>query len=791
MIFDILKRDLKRKKTMNVILLLFMILSVMFVSSSINSMLSVTSSLDSMFDKAGVGDYLIATVGTESENEIDEKIGSMSCVSSYKKTNILYLNENSIKENGRILDLTSTGILCSIDDTEIKLFDKNKMDLKEVNDGEIYMKRSFMDENNVKDGSRLSISVGGLTKEFTIKGSMIDAIFGSDMMGTPRFIISRKDFDEFSQNITDIRYGMTKGFIYSLSTSDTAAVQDGVSGINGVSFMASRDLLKTTYIMDMIIAATFLIVSVCLIIISVVILRFTIGFTISEEYREIGVMKAIGIKNSSIRGLYMVKYLAMALVGAVIGFFAGIPFGNMMTEMSSKNFTGSSYNSYLLNLLCSAAVFGLIGLFTWFSTRKVKKFTPVDAIRSGETGKRYKKKGLMKLSKSRKHPVFFMALNDILSGFRHFAVMTITFVAGILMLTILLNTITTLQSPKLLTWFSMAECDVALEDKAATEKFTVPEGQTMRTDYLKDMEKNLAENDIPAKCFSESLFKFAVTKGDKKAVTLVFIGANTTTDMYSYIEGTPPENENEIALSYIVADNLGAKVGDTVKVKTGSEYEEFIVTATYQSMNNMGEGLRFNENKKLDFSKALGFFGYQIRYTDNPSEGENQSRFEKIKELYPEYIVRTGGEFVDYSIGGIAKRLAEIKNFVLIVVMLINIFVVVLMEKSFLTKERGEIALLKALGFRNRSIIIWQTLRIMFIMASAVLIAVLLTEPVSQLAISGIFRIMGAKYIIFDVNIIETYIFYPLTVFAVTVLSALLSTFGIRGISSQEVNNIE
>ena len=31
MFFDILKRDLKRKKTMNVIILLFVILSVMFI----------------------------------------------------------------------------------------------------------------------------------------------------------------------------------------------------------------------------------------------------------------------------------------------------------------------------------------------------------------------------------------------------------------------------------------------------------------------------------------------------------------------------------------------------------------------------------------------------------------------------------------------------------------------------------------------------------------------------------------------------------------------------------------
>ncbi len=55
MFFDILKRDLKRKKTMNIIILLFVILSVMFVSSSVTNLTAVTGSLDSFFDKAGVG----------------------------------------------------------------------------------------------------------------------------------------------------------------------------------------------------------------------------------------------------------------------------------------------------------------------------------------------------------------------------------------------------------------------------------------------------------------------------------------------------------------------------------------------------------------------------------------------------------------------------------------------------------------------------------------------------------------------------------------------------------------
>lgn len=84
--------------------------------------------------------------------------------------------------------------------------------------------------------------------------------------------------------------------------------------------LGDSGMLKMTYVMDMIIAGTLLAVSVCLILIAFVVLRFTISFVLTEEYREIGVMKAIGIGSAKIRSLYMVKYFALALAGAANGF---------------------------------------------------------------------------------------------------------------------------------------------------------------------------------------------------------------------------------------------------------------------------------------------------------------------------------------------------------------------------------------------------------------------------------------------------------------------------------------
>ena len=56
MFFKILKKDLKRSKTMNIILFLFIILATTFVASGLNNVISVISGMDYFLEQA-VGEY--------------------------------------------------------------------------------------------------------------------------------------------------------------------------------------------------------------------------------------------------------------------------------------------------------------------------------------------------------------------------------------------------------------------------------------------------------------------------------------------------------------------------------------------------------------------------------------------------------------------------------------------------------------------------------------------------------------------------------------------------------------
>ena len=150
----------------------------------------------------------------------------------------------------------------------------------------------------------------------------------------------------------------------------------------------------------------------------------------------------------------------------------------------------------------------------------------------------------------------------------------------------------------------------------------------------------------------------------------------------------------------------------------------------------------------------------------------------------------TADEFTDYIINS-ASYLGNTKNIVVLVVILINILVAVLMEKSFLTKERGEIAMLKAIGFKDGSIVLWQTLRISLVMLAATVVSIIINNPVCQLTGGAVFKIMGAKKMIFDPNILESYVIYPMIILAATLFGVVLTALSVRHISANEINSIE
>ncbi len=789
MYLNILKKDLKRKKAMNIILLLFIILATMFVSSSANNILSVTTALDDYFEMADVPDYLVTTMNKNLAVDIYEEVNSADTVERYEIENMIFLSpENFIFENDEIKIHGGTNMVQS--DISLNYFLSDGSILETVNKGELYMTESKADSLGVEIGDKLTIELNGASCEVTLKDKIKDALFGANQLSMTRYIISEADYDTLiSPKDTESFYGGSLVYIHS-SDIDTAVTQLKPLLDNSILTMDSA-FMKFTYVFDMIVVGLLLVVSLILIAIAFVVLHFTITFTLSEEFREIGVMKAIGISNLRIRGLYLVKYMGLSVIGAIIGLLLSLPFGEMLMSVSSQTIIIGNSNPIILNILCAVLVIAVILLFCYGCTGKVKKMTPIDAIRNGQTGERFRKKSLMSLGKSKLGATPFLALNDIVSAPKRYSIITLTFVLCMSLIFILSNTVSTMNSGSLSTTFGWADCDIYLDSKVAMEAMT-EDGHEYLEKHFDDMEKILADNGMPAKCYYETVFNLPIVYGENESNVCIYHGTGTTMDMYEYTAGTMPQNTNEIAITRLSADKLKANIGDTVIIKTIDGDKEYIITAFFQSMNQQGDGIRLHSDEKINYIQAQGGMGTQIMFTDNPDNKEIERRIDEIARIFPDYEnIETCAETTSDMLG-VTETLAAVKSLVAILTIVLSALITVLMERSFIAKETGEIALMKAIGTRNGKIYAYHALRFTFVGIIAVIFAEIFAMPLTHLCIDPIFKMMGMELAVdYVIDPLELFLIFPAIILATTTLSALLTSLYTRKIKSSDTANIE
>ncbi|MDE6763982.1 MAG: ABC transporter permease [Oscillospiraceae bacterium] len=795
MYLNILKKDLKRKRAMNVILLVFIILASMFMSSGVSNILTVTTALDRYFEMADVPDYFAVYQNKLSDKDVYKVLENASAIDEFRIEDGVCISQSNITRKGEPLDASNTSQTLALQSDRVmglNYFLDDGSILKSVPKGKIYT-AAFTEKNmGLKVGDRITVEVEGVSREFTFAGGFKDAVCGPELMGIKKFIINGEDFDEYMSNET-IKT-MYNGKLLYIHTADVDRTKSQIADIfDSFTFESAMDMLNRAYIFDMIITGLILAVSLILIIISFVMLRFTIAFTLSEEFREIGVMKAIGIRNIKIRGLYLIKYSAISVVGAAVGLVLSYPFGKMLMGLSTGAIIIDSGSNAFVNIGCAILVAAVILLFCLGCTGRVSKMSPIDAVRNGQTGERFRKKSVMSLGKSKLGTTAFLAANDIVSSPKRYGIIILTFFLCMSLLIILSNTVASLKSGKLLKYFSSAECHVVTDIGDEAMEFMTEDGHEKVEKYLEDMERTLAENGMPAECMTEYFMYPMIKHGEYESKTALLQGTGTTTDMYEYSEGTPPQNSGEIAITTVLAKTLKAAVGDTVTLSypTG-EMEDFIITALYQSMINRGTSVRVHNDCDINYLAAVGSPGTQIKFTDDPNDKEVLRRIEKIKELYPKFSsVKTAGETVSDTTG-VGDAIDAVKKMSAVLTVILAALVTVLMERSFIAKEKAEIALMKAIGMRNTKIYGQYTLRFFISAAAAVLIAELLGMPLTKLCFDPIFESMGLEMgVEYVQNLVEIYAVFPVIVLAATAASAFFTSLYTRKIKSSDTANIE
>ena len=250
-----------------------------------------------------------------------------------------------------------------------------------------------------------------------------------------------------------------------------------------------------------------------------------------------------------------------------------------------------------------------------------------------------------------------------------------------------------------------------------------------------------------------------------------------------------PQNKNEIAITDAVAEEYGLRIGDTIEIDFGGTKEKCIVTGKFQSMNNLGTIMRIHDDAPTDINALTGYMGTLITFTDNPDQEEIDKRKSIIKEMFSADNVRNQTEECVENMGTL-DAMQAVEKLLVVITILVIILVTVMMERSFIAREKKQIAILKAVGFRDHDIIGWHVIRFGILGLIAVLLAAALSIPLANIVSGAIFSSMGAtsiKMIYSFVSMLK----YPALLVAVTIVITRITAQYTGTIKARDTASIE
>lgn len=384
----------------------------------------------------------------------------------------------------------------------------------------------------------------------------------------------------------------------------------------------------------------------------------------------------------------------------------------------------------------------------------------------------------------------FLAINDVLSSPKRFLIIIFTFFLCSIFVFGVVEVTDTMLSDRLITVLARRADVYITSGKLIDKNLMSIEGNELKEETLQKIEEDLEALGMPGKASYEVCFKYNVYVDGVVNGLNCFQNTGADTSEYEYTEGTPPQNDEEIAITDIISKEIGAKIGDTVIIDYGTEKKECVVVAYFQSLNQLGSVIRIHQDAPTDMQYANAIGSLQIVFDDNPSDKVIEERIEILKEYYDTSDIFDTTGYCDDSLK-VASTLNSVKLLLLVISGIVVILVTVLMERSFISDETSQIALLKSIGFRDGFIIRWQVYRFFIVALISEIFAVALTYPITKLWCDPIWKMMGASHVDYYFKPLSLMVIYPGILLIINLVSVYMTTRIAKKITSNDIGNVE
>jgi putative ABC transport system permease protein len=774
MLVKILKKDFVKKKRITITLIAFILLSALLAASGSNMIVELFNSMNYLFEKSSAPHYSQMHAGEIDQAAIDRWSSNNSLVKEQQTVEMvnidgsnIYIGSSTTTEKNSVMDL---GFVKQNQKFDF-LLDLNN-EVIQVSKGEIAVPIYYMQQAGLKIGDIVRISNKAFDMEFTVADFVRDVQMNPSIVSSKRFVVNEADFDILKKNIGEIEY------LIEFQLTDIKKIREFSNAYESSKLpdkgpAIDYNLLKTmNAIIDGVLAAVIILVSFLVNIIALLCLGFTILATIEEDYREIGVMKAIGIQPPDIKKIYLAKYVVIAAIASAAGYLGSLFIGRLFTTNILLYFgiAPKSMLQYLVPIIAVSVIFLIIVVFCMLVLRRFNKISAVEALRSGNIGETQLQKRYLSLNKRKFFSVnIFLGFQDVSQRFKMFRLLFLVFFVCTFIIIVPVNFLNTIQSPSFITYMGVGRSDIRIDLRQS-------EDVAARFDEM----IAYIQNDQDVVRFTPlvtSQFKVLNSDGVPENINIE-IGDFTIFPL-AYIEGGAPKQDNMIALSYLNSQELKKGVGDPLRLVIDGKEQQVVVSGIYQDVTNGGKtakaSIPYNSENVLWYVISLDV------KTDIAGKINEYSQV-----FYPAKVTHVEG-YLAQTFGNTMEQLKLITLLAITIAAFVAILITSMFMRMLIAKDYAQIAILKSIGVSLKDIRVQYVTRALLLLNIGIVLGTIVSNTIGQYLVSALWSRMGASEISFVIDPVQAYILCPLGLMMVVSITTLMSIVSVKQPSIAEM----
>jgi len=783
MYYRMAARDFSRNRGVTGALLVLMMLSVVLATASAGTLVRLIGASGDLMSQADAPHVAQLHVGAFDQQEIDRWVEARSDVAHHQTmlmlgvdgANLFFDGEPqtaSIQQNSLVVPNAERDLLLDLDNRPII----------QVEPGTIVLPVYHQVQSGLEVGDIVRITgAGGFATDLTIAGFARDSIMNPAIASSKRLAVAPEDFDEVRAHTGEVEQ-LVEFWLHDPATQSAGfqkAYQD--AGLPQAGQMVdSRTFRILTMIGDGMVAAVVILVSMLLLVVGLLCLRFSFLAAVEQDSREIGVLKAIGVAPRDVRRIYLTKYALLAGIASVAGLAGGLA----LTPLLTRNITrymgaASGFANWIVPILAGVLIFAMLVGFVLVLLRRFGSISAVTALRAGATSQ--PRATRLRLHRSRMPVQVRLGTMDVIARWPVYLLLFVVFAVSTFIMIVPVNSATTATAPGFINYMGIGTVDLRIDlrhDDATSQEL-----------FDRAVQQLGSEADVSA------ISPMITTRNDTVdrdgiAASLYIENGDHTLLPLTYADGRAPTTDSEIALSLLALHQSGRKLGDSVPIAVGGRVNDLTIVGSYQDITNGG-----STAKSVLHTDGEEVMWYVIGVELADGTDATAAAQDYGEQLAPAKVAAIE-QWRSQTLGPIADQITIAAGLSALAAIALAILMTALFARMLLARDAGQIAIQRAIGADDTGLRQQYLTRILLVLVLGVVVGTLAANTIGEMLFNLMFEAMfggfemlgqGTSRIDFTVNPLLAYLLLPVALLTAVTVATITSS---RSISTASISSL-